>query len=163
MSGRNSYFTCLSHRSWGKKTSQEATLELWSCPCCFWNMKSKENPRCGRVWEDENNSSILSRRRGKEERTISWRKKRRFLVRVWCICASSRQVYLTNYQRKSYRTRCSCMTNIISGGNKYHKIKQVCECLWDFFLRSKDTQVMAMKEWIQNGMNFVKKLKKSQA
>ena len=38
-----------------------------------------------------------------------------------------------NYQRKSYRARCGCMTNLISGGNKDDKIKQVCECLWEFF------------------------------
>ena len=60
-----------------------------------------------------------------------------------------------NYQKKSYHTQCGCMTDLISGENNDDKMKQVCECLWVFFSRTKDTQVLVMKEWIQNAISFV--------
>ena len=57
-----------------------------------------------------------------------------------------------NYQKRSYVTKCTCTRDLIEGTNSVDKIKQVCNCLWEYFTRIKDTQKLVMKEWIRNVM-----------
>ena len=55
-----------------------------------------------------------------------------------------------NYQRKSYRTKCACLTMVLEGQNSDQKISQVCASLWEFFTRVKLAQKLVVKEWIRN-------------
>ena len=55
-----------------------------------------------------------------------------------------------NFQRKNYRTGCSCLKRLLTSTNSSEKMKQVNECLWTFFTREKKTQKLVAKEWIRS-------------
>ena len=66
-----------------------------------------------------------------------------------------------NYQKKTYVTKCTCVKDLIEGANSNDKIKQVCNCLWEYFTRIKETQKLVMKEWIRGVMFSGKDYKKT--
>ena len=68
-----------------------------------------------------------------------------------------------NYQKKSYRTKCNCLGNLLRGENSKTKMKQVCESLWEFFTRTKETQKLVLKEWFRCALSSGTKYKRNVA
>ena len=62
-----------------------------------------------------------------------------------------------NYQKKAYRTSCTCLKGLLSGTNSNHKVQHLCASMWHFFSRTKETQNLVMKEWLRTALYSGKK------
>ena len=55
-----------------------------------------------------------------------------------------------NYQKKAYKTRCTCLNAFLDGLNSNETVFQVCDSLWEFFTRVKSAQKLVFKEWLRS-------------
>ena len=68
----------------------------------------------------------------------------------------------SNYQKKSYRTQCNCLANLIEEENSDLKISQLSQSMVLFFTRTRTVQKLVLKEWLRSAMYSGVKYKRNQ-
>ena len=75
--------------------------------------------------------------------------KETFMVAVDVFLSHHANFNCRNLNTKTYKTSCTCLSNLLDETNGDLITKQVGKSVWEFFSRTKDCQVLVMKDWLR--------------
>ena len=84
----------------------------------------------------------------KKERVLEG-SKATFMVAIDAFLSHHANFNCRNLNTKTYKTSCTCLSKLLDERNGELVTKQVCDSVWEYFSRTKDCQVLVMKDWLR--------------